>query len=82
MSEVNIALHVDASGLPCPMPLLKAKQAMHQVAAGEMIAIVATDAGSWRDIPAWCALAGHTIVEQHQQDERFQFVIRKLGGQN
>lgn len=78
MTEPEISLQVDAVGLPCPMPLLKAKQAMHQLQAGQRLELRATDPGSCRDIPSWCRLAGHQLLSQTDQTP-FVFVIEKAG---
>ena len=70
---------VDASGLRCPMPLLKTKLELNSMTPGEELVVVATDTGSLRDIPAWLALSAHTLVSQSESNGEYRFVI-KCGG--
>ncbi len=70
-------LLIDARNLRCPLPLLKLKQGLAQISTGDEVEIVSTDAGSWRDIPSFIAMTSHELVEQNQQSEDFQFVVRK-----
>jgi len=69
---------VDARGLACPMPLLKARLALNQLAAGQVLKVVATDAGAQRDIPAFARLSGHELLSAEQTPEQqFIFYLRK-----
>lgn len=70
---------LDASGLRCPMPLLKTKLELNSMTPGEELVVVATDTGSLRDIPAWLALSVHTLVSQSESNGEYRFVI-KCGG--
>ncbi|WP_336366721.1 sulfurtransferase TusA family protein [Marinobacter sp. C2H3] len=70
---------LDASGLRCPMPLLKTKLALSELSAGDRLEVIATDAGSRRDIPAWLDLSPHRLVSQDESDGAFRFVI-ECGG--
>lgn len=67
---------LDATGLRCPMPLLKAKLQLGTMTAGQELEVLATDAGSARDIPAWLAHTAHELVASDEQQGRFRFVIR------
>lgn len=70
---------VDARGLLCPMPLLKAKLALNGMQAEQVLQVLATDAGSQRDIASFCQLAGHCLLHQEQTAEGvFVYLIRKL----
>ncbi|OEY67254.1 sulfurtransferase TusA family protein [Marinobacter sp. X15-166B] len=71
---------LDTSGLRCPMPLLKTKLALNAMSPGEQLEVIATDAGSVRDIPAYLKLSHHHLVCQTETDGNFRFVIR-CGGQ-
>lgn len=71
------AKRVDARGLRCPLPLLRAKQQLQSCAIGECIEVWATDAGSERDIPAWIALSGQELLHQEARDGLFRFVITR-----
>jgi tRNA 2-thiouridine synthesizing protein A len=69
---------VDARGLSCPMPLLKAKLALNGMAPGQVLQVLATDAGSQRDIASFCQLAGHQLLYQEQTPEGvFVYLICK-----
>ncbi|MBN7769360.1 sulfurtransferase TusA family protein [Marinobacter daepoensis] len=70
---------LDATGLRCPMPLLKTKLELNAMAPGQELEVVATDTGSKRDIPAWLALSSHTLVSQSESNGEYRFVI-KCGG--
>jgi len=70
---------LDASGLRCPMPLLKTKLELSSMLPGEELEVIATDAGSARDIPAFVKLSKHQLVSSTEADGCFRFVI-KCGG--
>ncbi|WP_339897867.1 sulfurtransferase TusA family protein [uncultured Gilvimarinus sp.] len=70
---------VDARELRCPMPLLRAKQAMRDLAVGERIEVRATDAGSVRDFHAYVQLANHQMIEFIDRDNEYVYVIEKGG---
>ena len=73
---MDIKLKVDASGLSCPLPILKATQGMKTIHTGELLEIVATDPGSVKDMAAWASSTGHTLVEQDSANGKFRFVLR------
>jgi tRNA 2-thiouridine synthesizing protein A len=68
---------LDVSGLRCPMPLLKTKQALSSMISGQVVKVVCTDAGSWRDIPAFVELTVHSLLLSEQSDGQFIFMIQK-----
>ncbi|SFM72977.1 sulfurtransferase TusA family protein [Marinobacter pelagius] len=70
---------LDASGLRCPMPLLKTKLELNGMSPGEELEVIATDSGSARDIPAFLALSSHTLVSSIEANGEYRFVI-KCGG--
>ncbi|MBZ5486008.1 sulfurtransferase TusA family protein [Halomonas aquamarina] len=70
---------LDASGLHCPLPLLKAKQALAGLAAGQLLEVRASDTGSWRDMAAFTEQSGHTMEARTQEGETYIFWIRKAG---
>lgn len=59
------------------MPLLKTKQALSSMNSGQVLRVEATDAGSWRDIPAFVDLTTHQLLTQDQKDEHYIFYILK-----
>ena len=70
-------VELDAKGLNCPLPILKTKKAMKDIAAGDTIKVVATDPGSVADFGAFCRTGGHELVESSEADGVFTFVIKK-----
>jgi len=70
-------LTVDATGLSCPMPLLKTKLAMSDMAVGEAVLVLTTDQGSLSDIPKFVARAGHELVSVSDQTTPYRLLIRK-----
>lgn len=73
----SVQQQVDARGLRCPLPLLKAKQALRDLAEGELLRVLATDAGSWRDFRAYAQLSGQVLVGAAQQDGVYCYVLQK-----
>ncbi len=76
---MHIDAELDASGLHCPLPLLKAKKALSGLTVGQTLRIVATDPGSVRDFEAFSRQAGHMLLSSQPEAERFVFVIKKGG---
>lgn len=72
----QIDKRLDASGLHCPLPLLKARQALRELQAGETLLVVATDAGSWRDFAAFSEQSGHTLLEAAEIDAVYYYLLR------
>ena len=68
---------LNVQGLSCPLPLLKAKQALSAIDPGDQLAVTATDAGSFRDIPAFIQQTNHQLIECLNVDGIYQFVIQK-----
>ena len=59
------------------MPIVKTAKAMKELAPGQVLKLLSTDRGSVTDVPAWTDTTGNELVEQHEQDGVFVFVIRK-----
>ncbi|RUR35011.1 sulfurtransferase TusA family protein [Vreelandella andesensis] len=70
---------LDATGLHCPLPLLKAKQALAGLAPGQLLEVRATDAGSWRDMASFTELSDHVLEAREQHGDVYYFWIRKAG---
>jgi tRNA 2-thiouridine synthesizing protein A len=77
MALVEITQTVDAKGLSCPMPIVKTAQAIKTVESGEVIEVLATDAGSVKDFAAWCRSTGNELVDQSSDGAVYRFVIRR-----
>jgi tRNA 2-thiouridine synthesizing protein A len=67
---------LDVRGLNCPMPILKTKKALGELAAGQVLRIVATDPGSVRDFQAFAKQTGHALLEQTTQGDEFVHLMR------
>jgi tRNA 2-thiouridine synthesizing protein A len=68
---------LDAKGLNCPLPILKARKALKEVPTGGILEILATDPGSVADFEAFCRQTGNELVEQSQDDKVYRFLIKK-----
>lgn len=75
--EFSIASEVDARGLICPMPLLKAKQALSKRAVGDVVKIIATDRGAVRDFHTYAELTSHHLIGFEEEHDQFVFFIQK-----
>jgi tRNA 2-thiouridine synthesizing protein A len=77
MAVTEVSQHVDARGLSCPLPIVKTAQAIKTVGSGELIEVLATDAGSVKDFAAWSRATGHELVEQSADGGVYRFVLRR-----
>jgi tRNA 2-thiouridine synthesizing protein A len=68
---------LDAKGLNCPLPILKAKKALKDVPVGEQLEVLATDPGSVADFEAFCRATGNELVESTQDSNVFRFIIKR-----
>lgn len=75
--SIEYDLLLDTSGLRCPMPLLKTKQSLSSLSAGQCLKVIATDGGAWRDIPAFISLSPHELLERQEHGQEYWFFIRK-----
>lgn len=70
---------LDACGLSCPLPILRAKKLLKIMGDGDMLTVLATDPGSLRDFPSFCAQTGNDLVESGEAAEGvYRFLIRKV----
>jgi len=69
---------LDARGLNCPLPILRAKKTLNQMAAGEILGIVATDPGAVKDFEAFAAQTGNELLRSEEVDGEFHFTVRKV----
>ena len=68
---------LDAVGLDCPMPLLKAKLELNRLPSGAVLKVVASDPGSQRDFRSFAKLAGHAILHEEVEDGLYRYWLRK-----
>ena len=73
----DVVIEVDARGLSCPLPLLKAKQALNAMQSGDELQVLATDPGSLRDFRVFAEQAGHLLLESSQHDGVYHYRLRK-----
>jgi tRNA 2-thiouridine synthesizing protein A len=69
---------LDAKGLNCPLPILKARKALKDVPAGGTLEILATDPGSVADFEAFCRQTGNELVEHAVDGNVYRFLIKKV----
>ena len=75
MSDFDSEL--DASGLNCPLPILRAKKAIADLTSGQVLKIVATDPGSVKDFEAFCKQTGNELLSSSEAGGAFEFMIKK-----
>lgn len=68
---------LDARGLNCPLPILKAKKALADMASGEILRVLATDPGSVRDFQAFCRQTGNELVSHSENNREFTFFMKR-----
>ncbi len=74
---MDITKEVDARGLNCPLPILKAKKALSELTSGQLLRVLSTDPGSVRDFQAFAKQTGNELVEQQSTDDEFIHVLRR-----
>lgn len=70
---------LDATGLKCPIPVLKARKAVKGMSSGDVLEVLATDPGAVADFEAFCKAGGHGLLEQSHNEGVYRFLIR-VGG--
>ena len=74
---MDIHKEIDTRGLNCPLPILKAKKALADMASGQLLKVVATDSGSLRDFQAFAKQTGNELVEQQTVGEEYIHILRR-----
>lgn len=74
---MQIAARVDARGLACPMPIIRTAMQMKLMQPGEVLEVLATDPGSTKDIAAWAASTGNSLIDQHAEDGVYRFLVQR-----
>ena len=67
----------DASGLNCPLPILRSKKALNGLDSGDVLYIISTDSGSVKDFDAFCKQTGNELLESSEAEGKFHFYIKK-----
>ena len=68
---------LDTSGLNCPMPVLKAKKALTELSAGQVLHVIATDPGSFKDFQAFAKQTGHELIDVREENNVFHYLLKK-----
>jgi len=76
----NFDVELDASGLNCPLPVLKARKALSSMSPGQRLLLIATDKGAEKDIPAFSNITGNPLIETSEKDGKLHFLIEKGEG--
>ena len=74
---MNADIEVDARGLNCPLPILKAKKALNGMQSGQTLRVVSTDAGSVRDFQAFAKQTGNELMEQQNVSGDYIHLMRR-----
>ena len=75
MTTPNATL--DAKGLSCPLPVVKARLEMDKLGSGDVLQVLATDPGSVADFENWTKMSGHELLDSQQDDGVYTYLIRK-----
>lgn len=67
---------LDARNSLCPMPVIKTQNKIAELQAGDTLEVTCTDPGALNDIPAWCRINGHTIVDTQEKNDEVIIIIR------
>ncbi|OFJ41281.1 response regulator SirA [Pseudomonas koreensis] len=70
-------VELDARGLNCPLPLLKAKMELNKLQSGAVLKVIATDAGSQRDFRTFAKLAGHALLREEDEAGVYRYWLKK-----
>ncbi len=75
----RIDRELDARRLLCPLPVIRAQDAIADMRSGERLRVVATDPGVKNDIPAWCRINGHKVESMDERDDEIVLIIEVEG---
>lgn len=74
---MNFDKELDARGLNCPLPILRAKKALTDMQSGQILRIVSTDPGSVKDFQAFCKQTGNELLSQTEADKEFIVLMKR-----
>jgi tRNA 2-thiouridine synthesizing protein A len=74
---VNFDKELDASGLSCPLPILKTKKALTDMASGQVLKVIATDPGSIKDMQAFANQTGNPLLASAEENKTYVFYLKK-----
>ncbi len=67
---------LDCRRLLCPMPVIRVQDRVQQLQSGDELEVICTDPGVMQDIPAWCRINGHQVLEQRQQGDEYCLLVQ------
>lgn len=70
-------VELDARRLLCPLPVIRLQDCVEKQASGARVRITCTDPGTMTDIPTWCRINGHRVLEADQLEREFIFLVQK-----
>ena len=68
--------HLDATQLLCPMPVIRAQDQITSLNDGDLLTVTCTDPGTLNDIPAWCRIHGHEVIDSRTEGREQVFTIK------
>lgn len=68
---------VDATGLNCPLPILRCKKGLNDIQANQVLKVISTDPGSVKDFNAFCVQTGHELLQLDEDETSYTFYIKK-----
>lgn len=74
----NFDQELDARGLNCPLPILRAKKTLNAMSGGQILKIMATDPGSVKDFEAFAKQTGNELLDSSELDGEFHFMLKKI----
>ncbi len=74
---MQIDKEIDTTGLNCPLPILRAKKALSEMQSGQVLKVIATDPGAWRDFEAFARQTGNTLLQQEKTEDQFLFWLSR-----
>ncbi len=72
---VSVRQQLDARRLLCPLPVIRTQDKVNTMVAGELLEVICTDPGATSDIPAWCRINGHKVIETQEQSGEIVILI-------
>ncbi|MHA1246478.1 MAG: sulfurtransferase TusA family protein [Candidatus Thorarchaeota archaeon] len=77
MADYEVAREFDASGLRCPMPVLKLKKEIQKIDVGQVLKVIATDVGTKKDFPSWAERTGNEVLEMREDGDKIVWFIKR-----
>ena len=74
---MNLDKDLDARGLNCPLPILRAKKALTDMQSGHVLRVLSTDPGSVKDFQAFCKQTGNELLSQSEANKEFTFFMKR-----